>query len=118
MLEVLQEKLSKLLSGDDIKSIQKIALSLGHICSNETSFSHLKIALDLLFSLSRSKVGLLILFAKPLPSVLFIRSGRVQAELSKPLNFVHLLLARLKKSCLPRVRRYLSSGVVYQLLLI
>lgn len=59
MLEVLQEKLSKLLSGDDIKSVQKIALSLGHICSHEMSSSHLKIALDLLFSLSRSKVGLL-----------------------------------------------------------
>ncbi|KAF3545684.1 hypothetical protein DY000_02010565 [Brassica cretica] len=55
VLEVLQEKLSKLLSGDDIKSVQKIALSLGHICSNEMSSSHLKIALDLLFSLSRSK---------------------------------------------------------------
>ncbi|KAL1208896.1 hypothetical protein V5N11_010573 [Cardamine amara subsp. amara] len=55
VLEVLQERLSKLLSGDDIKSVQKIALSLGHICSNETSSSHLKIALDLLFSLSRSK---------------------------------------------------------------
>uniref|UniRef100_A0A1J3GWL5 Proteasome-associated protein ECM29-like protein n=1 Tax=Noccaea caerulescens TaxID=107243 RepID=A0A1J3GWL5_NOCCA len=55
VLEVLQERLSKLLSGDDIKSVQKIALSLGHICSNEMSSSHLKIALDLLFSLSRSK---------------------------------------------------------------
>ncbi|KAG7637570.1 Armadillo-type fold [Arabidopsis thaliana x Arabidopsis arenosa] len=55
VLEILQERLSKLLSGDDIKSVQKIALSLGHICSNETSSSHLKIALDLLFSLSRSK---------------------------------------------------------------
>ncbi|XP_023639453.1 proteasome-associated protein ECM29 homolog isoform X1 [Capsella rubella] len=55
VLEVLQERLSKLLSGDDIKSIQKIALSLGHLCLNETSSSHLKIALDLLFSLSRSK---------------------------------------------------------------
>ncbi|XP_019082739.1 PREDICTED: proteasome-associated protein ECM29 homolog, partial [Camelina sativa] len=61
VLEVLHERLSKLLSGDDIKSIQKIALSLGHLCLNETSSSHLKIALDLLFSLSRSKVGLLIL---------------------------------------------------------
>ncbi|CAH2033513.1 unnamed protein product [Thlaspi arvense] len=55
VLEVLQERLSKLLSGDDIKSVQKIALSLGHICSNEMSPSHLKIALDLLFSLSRLK---------------------------------------------------------------
>ncbi|CAN8246973.1 unnamed protein product, partial [Cochlearia groenlandica] len=56
VLEVLQDRLNKLLSGDDIKSVQKIALSLGHICSKETSSSHLKIALDLLFSLSRSKV--------------------------------------------------------------
>lgn len=59
MLEVLQERLSKLLSGDDIKSVQKVALSLGHIYSNEMSSSHLKIALDLLFGFSRSKVGLL-----------------------------------------------------------
>ncbi|XP_010521564.1 PREDICTED: proteasome-associated protein ECM29 homolog isoform X1 [Tarenaya hassleriana] len=56
VLGVLQEKLSKLLSGDDIKAIQKIVLAVGHICSKETSSSHFKSALDLIFSLSRSKV--------------------------------------------------------------
>ena len=57
ILTVLHEKLNKLLSGDDIKPIQKIVIALGHICVKESSSSHLKIALDLIFSLSRSKVG-------------------------------------------------------------
>ncbi|KAJ9146595.1 hypothetical protein P3X46_028837 [Hevea brasiliensis] len=56
ILSLLHEKLSKLLSGDDIKAIQKIVISLGHICVKETSSSHLNIALDLIFSLCRSKV--------------------------------------------------------------
>lgn len=56
ILEVLNEKLSKLLSGDDSKAIQKIVISLGHMCVKETSVSQLKIALDLIFSLCRSKV--------------------------------------------------------------
>ncbi|KAF8398207.1 hypothetical protein HHK36_017133 [Tetracentron sinense] len=56
VLKILNEKLTKLLSGDDIKAIQKIVISLGHICMNETSFSLLSIALDLIFSLCRSKV--------------------------------------------------------------
>uniref|UniRef100_A0A5B7B1H9 Proteasome-associated protein ECM29 n=1 Tax=Davidia involucrata TaxID=16924 RepID=A0A5B7B1H9_DAVIN len=55
VLTVLQEKLRKLLSGDDIKAIQKIVISLGHMCVKESS-SHLNIALDLIFSLCRSKV--------------------------------------------------------------
>ncbi|GLU18926.1 hypothetical protein SLE2022_352020 [Rubroshorea leprosula] len=55
ILEVLQEKLSKLLSGDDIKAIQKIVISLGHVCVKETSSPHLQIALILIFSLCRSK---------------------------------------------------------------
>ncbi|GKU93498.1 hypothetical protein SLEP1_g7091 [Rubroshorea leprosula] len=55
ILEVLQEKLSKLLSGDDIKAIQKIVISLGHVCVKETSSPHLHIALILIFSLCRSK---------------------------------------------------------------
>lgn len=53
----MQERLSKLLSGTDIKAIQKIVISLGHISVNETSFPHLKVALDLIFSLCRSKVS-------------------------------------------------------------
>ncbi|KDP43192.1 hypothetical protein JCGZ_22744 [Jatropha curcas] len=56
ILSLLLEKLSKLLSGDDIKAIQKIVISLGHICVKETSASNLNIALDLIFSLCRSKV--------------------------------------------------------------
>ncbi|XP_021604828.1 proteasome adapter and scaffold protein ECM29 isoform X2 [Manihot esculenta] len=56
ILSLLREKLSKLLSGDDIKAIQKIVISLGHICVKETSSSHLNTALDLIFSLCRSKV--------------------------------------------------------------
>ncbi|XP_030455687.1 uncharacterized protein LOC115676805 isoform X2 [Syzygium oleosum] len=52
----LQEKLRKLLSGDDTKAIQKIAVSLGHVCMKETSSSRLNIAIDLVFSLCRSKV--------------------------------------------------------------
>ncbi|KAF8017205.1 hypothetical protein BT93_H2408 [Corymbia citriodora subsp. variegata] len=53
---VIQEELRKLLSGDDTKAIQKIAVSLGHVCVKETSSSRLNIAIDLVFSLCRSKV--------------------------------------------------------------
>ncbi|KAL3625794.1 hypothetical protein CASFOL_030323 [Castilleja foliolosa] len=49
-------KLSKLLSGDDIKAVQKSVIALGHMCVNESSSSHLNMALDLIFSLCRSKV--------------------------------------------------------------
>ncbi|KAI3837921.1 hypothetical protein MKX03_019436 [Papaver bracteatum] len=56
ILVVLQEKLAKLLAGEDIKAIQRTVVSLGHVSAKETSFSFLKIALDLIFSLSRSKV--------------------------------------------------------------
>lgn len=56
ILVVLHEKLRKLLSGDDNKAIQKVVISIGHMCVKETSSSRLNIALDLIFSLSRSKV--------------------------------------------------------------
>ncbi|KAM0826507.1 hypothetical protein ACQ4PT_068829 [Festuca glaucescens] len=56
VLTVLHERLTKLLSENDTKAIQKILVSLGHISWNELSFSHLKIALDLIFGLARSKV--------------------------------------------------------------
>nr|KJB35642.1 hypothetical protein B456_006G122400 [Gossypium raimondii] len=56
ILELLNEKLSKLLSGDDNKAVQKIVISIGHMCVKETSASDMKIALDLIFSLCRSKV--------------------------------------------------------------
>lgn len=56
ILTILHERLSKLLSGSDIKAIQKILVSLGHISAKETSFSHLSSALDLIFGLFRSKI--------------------------------------------------------------
>ncbi|XP_075078275.1 uncharacterized protein LOC107799855 isoform X1 [Nicotiana tabacum] len=56
ILVVLREKLSKLLAGDDVKAVQRIVISLGHLCVKESSSSHLNIALDLIFSLSQSKV--------------------------------------------------------------
>ncbi|CAK9147573.1 unnamed protein product [Ilex paraguariensis] len=56
ILTLLHEKLSKLLVGDDNKAIQKILISLGHMSVKESSFSHLNIALDLIFSVCRSKV--------------------------------------------------------------
>ncbi|CAD6258403.1 unnamed protein product [Miscanthus lutarioriparius] len=56
LLSVLRERLTKLLSENDTKAQQKILVSLGHISWNEMSFPHLNDALDLIFSLSRSKV--------------------------------------------------------------
>ncbi|XP_024047567.1 proteasome-associated protein ECM29 homolog isoform X4 [Citrus clementina] len=56
ILEILHEKLSKSLSGDDTKAIQKIVIALGQICAKETSSLHLNSSLNLIFSLCRSKV--------------------------------------------------------------
>ncbi|KAL6906048.1 hypothetical protein ACP4OV_003649 [Aristida adscensionis] len=56
LLAVLHERLTKLLSENDTKAVQKILVSLGHISWNEMSFPHMSNALDLVFSLSRSKV--------------------------------------------------------------
>lgn len=56
---MVRERISKILSGDDNKAIQKIVVSLGHACMNDASYSHLKTAMDLIFSLCRSKVGFL-----------------------------------------------------------
>ncbi|KAJ8751379.1 hypothetical protein K2173_016576 [Erythroxylum novogranatense] len=56
VLEHLHEKLTKLLKGDDTKAIQRIVISLGHISVKENSSSYLDTVLDLVFSLSRSKV--------------------------------------------------------------
>ncbi|KAL5580309.1 hypothetical protein UlMin_012751 [Ulmus minor] len=56
ILTLVREKLSKLLSGDDIKAIQKTVIAIGHLCVKETSASRLNLALDLIFSLCRSKV--------------------------------------------------------------
>jgi hypothetical protein len=60
---VVHEKLRKLLSGDDVKAIQKIVIAVGHICVKETSSSLLNISLELIFSLSRSKVGTIFFFS-------------------------------------------------------
>lgn len=67
ILVVLREKLAKLLTGEDIKAVQRIVISLGHISAKETSFSLLNIALDLIFSLCRSKVGYEIHFLHVVP---------------------------------------------------
>lgn len=56
VLCALKEKLSKLLAGEDTKAIKKTVISLGHICMKEVSPSSLNIALELIFSLCRSKV--------------------------------------------------------------
>ncbi|XP_062082273.1 uncharacterized protein LOC133788708 [Humulus lupulus] len=56
ILTILHEKLRELLSGEDIKAIQKIVIAIGHICMKETSTSRLNLALDLIYSLCRSKV--------------------------------------------------------------
>ncbi|XP_078435505.1 ARM repeat superfamily protein isoform X2 [Wolffia australiana] len=56
VLEILSDKLNKLFTGNDVKSIQRVIISLGHISTKETSFSNLKIGLDLVFSLCRTKV--------------------------------------------------------------
>lgn len=56
ILTVLKEKLSKLISGDDAKATQKVVIALGHMCVKESSLPHLTAALDLIFSLCRSKV--------------------------------------------------------------
>jgi len=53
---MLSDKLNKLLLGQDIKAIQKIVISIGHICVKETSSTQLDMALNLIFSLCRSKV--------------------------------------------------------------
>ncbi|CAA6669169.1 unnamed protein product [Spirodela intermedia] len=56
VLAILFEKLNKLLTGNDVKSIQKIIISLGHISTKERTFSNLKMGLDLIFTLCRTKV--------------------------------------------------------------
>lgn len=65
VLIILQERLAKLLSGNEIKCMQKILVSLGHISFNETSFPHLQSALDLIFGISRSKVGQSLVWLSP-----------------------------------------------------
>ncbi|CAH9134546.1 unnamed protein product [Cuscuta epithymum] len=56
LLTILNEKLTKLLTSDDIKAVQRIVISLGHLSFKESSSTHLINALDLIFSLCHSKV--------------------------------------------------------------
>ncbi|XP_068658632.1 uncharacterized protein [Aristolochia californica] len=56
LLVILRERLAKLLACEDIKVIQRIVISLGHISSKEVNLDSLDVALDLVFSLCRSKV--------------------------------------------------------------
>nr|XP_009410433.1 PREDICTED: proteasome-associated protein ECM29 homolog [Musa acuminata subsp. malaccensis] len=100
ILTVLHQKLNKLLSGDDIKSIQKILISLGHISVKETSFEHINCALDLIFSLCRSKVED-ILFASG-EALSFIWGGvSVTADMILKSNY----------SSLSKVSGYLTSEI-------
>ncbi|KAK7300265.1 hypothetical protein RJT34_11106 [Clitoria ternatea] len=56
ILMILSDKLNKLLKGDDTKAMQKLVIAIGHICVKETSSTQLDMALNLIFSLCRSKV--------------------------------------------------------------
>eukprot|EP00268_Persea_americana_P062214 TRINITY_DN795_c0_g1_i5.p1 TRINITY_DN795_c0_g1~~TRINITY_DN795_c0_g1_i5.p1 ORF type:complete len:1799 (+),score=364.65 TRINITY_DN795_c0_g1_i5:189-5585(+) len=92
ILIILQDRLAKLLSGDDIKVIQKIVISLGHISVRETSFSLLNVSLDLIFSLCRSKVED-VLFAAG-EALSFIWGGvAVTADLILKSNYTSLSLS-------------------------
>lgn len=56
VINLLRETLSKLLFRDDIKAIQRTVVALGHMCVKEASSLFLDVAVDLIFSLSHSKV--------------------------------------------------------------
>ncbi|XP_057441454.1 uncharacterized protein LOC130733331 isoform X2 [Lotus japonicus] len=92
ILITLNEKLSKLLLGDDIKAIQKSVISIGHICVKETSSTQLDIALNLIFSLCRSKVED-ILFAAG-EALSFLWGGvPVNADIILKTNYTSLSMA-------------------------
>ncbi|CAA0805895.1 ARM repeat superfamily protein [Striga hermonthica] len=104
---LLHERLSKLLSGDDIKAVQKTVIALGHMCVKESSLSHLNVALDLIFSLCRSKVED-ILFAAG-EALSFLWGGvPVTADLILRTNYSSLSMSSNflmgdTSSCLPRL---------------
>ncbi|KAF5447658.1 hypothetical protein F2P56_033192 [Juglans regia] len=113
VLMVLQEKLRKLLSGDDIKAIPKIVISIGHICVKETSSSLLNIALNLIFSLSRSKVED-ILFASG-EALSFIWGGvPVTADVILKTNYTSLSMASkfLTGDMSASLSKYSSTGKI------
>ncbi|KAL5994756.1 hypothetical protein ACLOJK_024810 [Asimina triloba] len=92
ILTILHERLGKLLLAEDIKVIQKIVIGLGHMSLKETSFSLLKEALDLIFSLCRSKIED-VLFAAG-EALSFIWGGvPVTADLLLKSNYTSLSLS-------------------------
>ncbi|XP_042400814.1 proteasome adapter and scaffold protein ECM29-like isoform X2 [Zingiber officinale] len=100
ILTVLQGKLNKLLSGDDIKSIQRILISLGHISLKETSFEQIQCALDLIFSLCRSKVEE-ILFA----------SGEALSFIWGGVPVTVDMILKSNYNSLSKVSSYLTAGI-------
>ncbi|KAJ0985238.1 hypothetical protein J5N97_003594 [Dioscorea zingiberensis] len=105
VLSILNESLRKLLSGNDIKAIQRALVSLGHICVKETLFANLNIALDLVFTLCRSKVEDLLFAAGE--AISFIWGGvPVTADLMLKSNY----------SSLSESSNYLSGEVMLSML--
>ncbi|KAE8684909.1 hypothetical protein F3Y22_tig00111105pilonHSYRG00694 [Hibiscus syriacus] len=96
ILEFLNEKISKLLSGDDTKAVQKIIISIGNMCVKETSAFNMKIAFDLIFSLCCSKVEDILIAAGealsflwggvPVTSDVILKTNFI--SLSMPSNFL------------------------------
>ncbi|GAA0159929.1 scaffold/adaptor protein [Lithospermum erythrorhizon] len=92
VLVLLRERLIKLLSSDDNKAIQKIVIALGHMCFQESVRSNLDIALDMIFTLCRSKVED-VLFAAG-EALAFMWGGvPVTAEIILRTNYTSLSMA-------------------------
>ncbi|XP_056162562.1 uncharacterized protein LOC130136561 [Syzygium oleosum] len=110
---VLQEKLRKLLSGDDTKAIQKIAVSLGHVCMKETSSSRLNIAIELIFSLCRSKVEDVLFAAGEALSLLW-GTVPVTADTILELNYTSLSMSSnyLMENMSTSLTGYNSNGMI------
>ncbi|XP_030522220.2 proteasome adapter and scaffold protein ECM29 isoform X2 [Rhodamnia argentea] len=110
---VLQEKLRKLLSGDDTKAIQKIAVSLGHVCMKETSSSRLNIAIDLVFSLCRSKVEDVLFAAGEALSFLW-GTVPVTADTILKTNYTSLSMSSnyLMENMSTSLTGYISNGMI------
>ncbi|XP_056161044.1 uncharacterized protein LOC115693959 [Syzygium oleosum] len=110
---VLQEKLRKLLSGDDTKAIQKIAVSLGHVCMKETSSSRLNIAIDLVFGLGRSKVEDVLFAAGEALSLLW-GAVPVTADTILKINYTSLSMSSnyLMENMSTSLTGYNSNGMI------
>ncbi|XP_028798613.1 proteasome adapter and scaffold protein ECM29 [Neltuma alba] len=92
ILTIVRDKLSKLLAGDDIKAIQKILISIGHMCVKETSSNQLDVALNLIFSVCRSKVEDILFAAGEALSFLW-GSVPVNADIILKTNYSSLSMA-------------------------